>query len=169
MSLPLDGPIVAIFIVLPLLLPLVIGIILLIGFRSDELHALIALFTLKPVLAYPIWFYITTEIETVWYDNWFDSVKQLLGGWLALIPAIILTIGIIYTFRKMFVQQLAWIFLYLDILRMLNTFILSSSDRMDNFSFPFGLVLPSVIAILALTIVVVRNKKMNSTLSSQQE
>lgn len=167
MSLTLDGPLLALIIGLPLVIPFVIGIILWVGFPTDELHGLISLFTLKPVLAYPIWFYITTNIEPVWHDNWIDDVERLFGGWLALIPAIILTIGITLTFRKMFTQQLAWIFLYLDILRMLNTFILSSSDGLDYFSAPFGLVLPSLIAILALIIVGVRDKKMNSALTSQ--
>ncbi len=169
MSLTLDGPLLVIFIVLPLLLPFVAGIVLLVWFRKDELNRLIALFTLKPVLAYPLWFYITTTIGTHWYDNWFDNVKQLLGGWLPLIPAIILTIGIIYAFRNMFTHQLAWLFLGLDILRMLNTLILASSDEMDNFSFPFGLVLPSMIAILALIIVVTHNKTVKSGLSTLQK
>jgi hypothetical protein len=169
MSLTLDGPLLVIFIVLPLLLPFVAGIVLLVWFRKDELDRLIALFTLKPVLAYPLWFYITTTIGTYWYDNWFDNIKQLLGSWLPLIPAIILTIGIIYTFRNMFTHPLAWLFLGLDILRMLNTFILASSDEMDNFSFPFGLVLPSMLAILALIIVATRSKTVNSALSTLQE
>jgi hypothetical protein len=169
MSLTLDGLLIVIFIVLPLLLPFIVGIVLLVWFRKDELNRLIALFTLKPVLAYPIWFYITSTIGTHWYDNWFDNVKQLLGSWLPLIPAIIFTIGIIYIFRNMFTHQLAWIFLGLDTLRMLNTFILASSDEMDNFCFPFGLVLPSIIAILALIIVVVRTKNVSSDLSIFQE
>ena len=169
MSLTLDGPLLVIFIVLPLLLPLVAGIILLVWYRKAEINRLIALFTLKPVLAYPLWFYITTTISTYWYDNWFDNINQLFGDWLPLIPAIILTIGIIYTFRNMFTHQLAWLFLGLDILRMLNTLLLASSDEMDYFSFPFGLLLPSIIAILALIIVVTRSKTMSSALSTLQE
>ena len=161
-----DTPLYLLFIALPLALPLVVGMIILVGYRKGEINRVIGFFTIKPVLAYPLWFYITTTIGTYWYDNWFDNIKQLLGSWLPLIPAIILTIAIIYVFRNMFTYRLAWLFLGLDILRMLNTLILASSDEMDNFSFPFGLVLPSMIAVLALIIVVTRNKTMKSDLST---
>ena len=69
----------------------------------------------------------------------------------------------------MFTHPLAWLFLGVDILRMLNTLILASSDEMDNFSFSFGLVLPSMIAILALIIVIARSKTVDSSLSTLQE
>jgi hypothetical protein len=169
MSLTLDGPLLVIFIVLPLLLPSVAAIVLLVWFRKDELNCLIALFTLKPVLAYPLWFYITSTVGTRWYDNWFDNINQSFGALLPLIPAIILTIGTIYSFRNMFTHQLAWLFLGLDVLRMLNTLMLASSDEMDGFSLPFGLVLPSMIAVLALIIVATRRKTVSSTLSTLPE
>ena len=85
-----DTPLYLLFIVLPLALPFVAGMVILVGYWKDELDRLIGLFAIKPVLAYPLWFYITTTIGTYWYDNWVDNFKQLLGSWLPLIPAIIL-------------------------------------------------------------------------------
>ena len=164
-----DTPFYLLFIGLPLALPFVVGIVILVGYWEDELNRLIGFFTIKPVLAYPIWFYLTTTIGTYWYDNWFDNIKQLLGSWLPLIPAIILTVGIICAFRNMVTYHLAWLFLGLDILRMLNTFILADSDEMDNVAFPFGLALPSMIAILALIIVTTRKKAVIYDLSPFQE
>ena len=76
---------------------------------------------------------------------------------------------IIYVSRNMFTNWLAWVFLGFDILRMLNTYILASSDEMDNFSFPFGLALPSVIAILALIIATTRKKTVSYRLPTFQE
>jgi hypothetical protein len=159
-----DTPLYLLFIVLPLALPFVVGIVILVGYGKNGLNRLIGFFTIKPVLAYPLWFYITNAVETRWYDNWFDAINQSFGPLLPLIPAIILSIVISYIFRDMFIHPLTWLFLGLDILRMLNTFILASSDEMDNFSLPFGLALPSMIAILALIIVTTRNKTINSNL-----
>ena len=164
-----DTPLYLLFIVLPLALPLVVGIVILVGYCETELNRLIGFITLKPVLAYPLWFYITTTVGTTWYDNWFDNINQSFGSLLPLIPAIILSVLIVYVFRNMFTHRLAWLFLGLDILRMLNTLLLASSDEMDNFSLPFGLALPSVIAILALIIVSTRSKTVSSSLSTFQE
>src|SRR5215212_7471935 len=123
-----DTPLYLLFIVLPLALPLIVGIVILVGYGKDELNRLIGFFTIKPVLAYPLWFYITNTVETRWYDNWFDAINQSLGPVLSLLPAIILSIVICYVFRDMFIHPLAWLFLGLDILRMLNTVLLASSD-----------------------------------------
>jgi hypothetical protein len=163
-----DTPFYLLFIVLPLALPLVVGIVILVGFWEDELNRLIGFITIKPVLAYPLWFYITTTVVDTWYDNWFDNIKQSFGSLLPLMPAMILSISIGYVFRIMFTHRLAWFFLGLDILRMLNTLILASSDEMDNFSLPFGLVLSSMVALLAIIIVVTRGKTVKPGLSTLQ-
>lgn len=153
-------PLYLFFIVLPLGLPLVAGIIILAGYRKDELNRLMGLIAIKPVLAYPIWFYLMNTVSTTWYDSWLDKIN---GPLLPLIPAIMLSIVIVYVSRNMFAHGLAWLFLGLDILRMLNTFILASSDEMDDFSLWFGLLLPSAVAILALIIAMNRNNAQESS------
>jgi len=157
-----DTPLYLLFVALPLMLPLAAGLVILVGYGNDELNRLVGFITIKPVIAYPIWFYLAMTVSTTWYDNWFDTINQSLGHLLPILPAIFLTIGIVYTFRSTFADLLAWLFLGLDLLRMFNTLILSNSDDLDGYTLPFGLVLPSVIAILALVIVVTRRKRMLS-------
>jgi hypothetical protein len=153
------------FFVLPLAMPLVAGLIVLVGYGRDELNWMIGCITIKPVLAYPLWFYLANTVGATWYDNWLDNFTQTTGPLLPFLPAIILSIVIICVFRNMFVHRLAWLFLGLDILRMLNTFALTSSD-FKFWSLAFGILLPSMIAILALMIVTTRNKTINSSLSA---
>ncbi len=136
---------------LPILLPFLIGSAILVFSWKDELNRLIGFFTLKPVLAYPLWFYISTTVIDTWYDNWLDHIIHSFGTLLPLVPAIILSIIIIYSFRAMFTNRLAQLFLGLDILRMVNTFILANTS-MGDFFLLFGLILPSLIAVLALGI-----------------
>jgi hypothetical protein len=153
------------FFVLPLAMPFVVGLIVLVGYGKDELNRLIGCITIKPVVAYPLWFYLTNVVGTTWYDNSLDDITQSAGPLFALLPAIILSIVIVLVFRNTFTHRIAWLFLGLDILRMLNTLMLTSSD-FQFWLFAFGILLPSMIAILALIIVTTRKKTINSSLST---
>lgn len=98
------------FVGLPLVLPFIIGILILAGFWKDEVSRLVGVFTLKPVLAYPIWFYLTLQIFSD-----YSYLRQEYGGdivfLIPLIPAIALTIIIFFMFRDLFkTSQLARLF-----------------------------------------------------------
>lgn len=157
----LDNEFYFIFVGLPILLPFLIGSAILVLFWKDKLNRLIGFFTLKPVLAYPLWFFISDTVVGTLHDNWFDNITKSFGNLLPLVPAIILSLGIIYLFRGMFTNRLAQLFLGLDILRMLNTFMMVSTNAI-YFFMTFGLLLPSLIAFLALGIAWKRKSLINS-------
>jgi hypothetical protein len=161
----LNEPFYWLFFALPLTMPLVVGLIILVVYRNDMLNRLIGCITIKPVVAYPLWYYLLNTVGTTLYNNWLDNVTQPTGPLVPLLPAIILSIVIVYAFRNTFTQRLAWLFLGLDVLRMLNTLVLTSSD-LNFWLLTFGILLPSIIAILALIIVTSRNTAINSSLSA---
>ncbi len=160
-----------------LIIPLIIGIVLLTRYGKDKLLQLVAWFTLKPLVAYPIWALIRLSISPIRIglqpspSNPLNDYRLDLkaSGW-ALIPSVILTLAIIYIFRKSFKSISARVFLLGDILRWLYTFAVS----ILIFNFPtnppyFGLVLvaigfliPSIYAIIALIFANSRYKSLMS-------
>ncbi len=145
--------------VLPLLLPLIIGIVILVGFWKDELSRMGGFFTLKPVLAYPLWFYIILQ-----YFVSSSSESNPVEGFIPLIPGIVLTVIIAYRFRRLIASnQIAKLFLALDVFRWMYTFSLGFQVDPNIW---FGLVFPSIYALLAVIIVLVRNRKLSKIESS---
>jgi hypothetical protein len=148
----MENDIVLEFLILPMLLPFLIGLIMLILFRKDAVSRLVGMFTLKPVIAYPLWFLLfLTDLSNS------NSLIYVIG----LIPAVLLTIGIVLLNRKVFAKSLipAAIFLGLDALRMLNTLLTWAGLGDENplpILFYFGLALPSLIAVAALVFTIAR-------------
>jgi hypothetical protein len=80
----------------PLVLPLIIGIIILTRFGKEKPIRLIAFFTLKPVLAYPLWVLIRFSISPLRFglmpgppNPLGDILLDLRASLLAAIPAIL--------------------------------------------------------------------------------
>jgi|GEM_PF-1653888 len=152
------------FLCVPLLLPFLAGLLMLFFFRKDKMSLLAALFTLKPVAAYPIWWWLFSLLQNANFPDWLSALESPLLSFLPLVPAILLTAMIVFAFRTLFKQRwLAWLWLGGDILRWLNTFILfafpgnsETSSSVMLIVFTFGLVFPSFYALLALVIVTTR-------------
>jgi hypothetical protein len=148
----MENDIVLEFLILPMLLPFLIGLIMLILFRKDAVSRLVGMFTLKPVIAYPLWFLLfLTDLSNS------NSLIYVIG----LIPAVLLTIAIVLLNWKVFQRSMipAAIFLGLDALRMLNTLLTwvgVGDEKPVPILFYFGLVLPSLIAVAALVFAIVR-------------
>ena len=142
--------------VLPLFVPLILGVIIWIRFSSDKLSRLASLFTLKPILAYPLWFFI--------FLSGFRNLSNPDPGTelLSLLPGAILSVAIVYRYRDLINEDgLAKWFLGLDIYRMFNTllFMEATFANITGYIFLFiGLVLPSAYAVFALIAAIRRNK-----------
>jgi hypothetical protein len=147
-----ENDIVLQFLILPIILPFLFGLIMLILFRKDAASRLVAMVTLKPVIAYPVWFlFLLTDLS----NNNFSTIV------IGLIPAVSLTVGIVLLNRKVFFKYkiLAAIFLGLDASRMLNTLLIWAGlgdEPPEPILFSFGLALPSLIAVAALVFTIAR-------------
>ncbi|OIN95327.1 MAG: hypothetical protein AUJ21_03365 [Anaerolineae bacterium CG1_02_58_13] len=152
----------------PLALPLIIGIIILTRFEKENLIRLVASFTLKPVVAYPFWILIRFGISPLRIglmpaplDLLGDLLLDLRASLLAAIPAIALTLAIVYVFRQVFKARSAQLFLIGDVVRWFYTFVVSVTVFNYSGSPPYlgmllifiGFLLPSVYAIAALIFV----------------
>lgn len=137
--------------VLPLILPLILGGIILKRFRQYELSRMAGIFTLKPILMYPLWYFFFMDLSVSFFED-----SSFLAGVLSVIPAIFITILIFARFRNLFsLDRLAWLFLVGDILRWLNTILfMSSSSGTTFYVFLYvGLSLPSLYAVIAFIII----------------
>jgi hypothetical protein len=147
------------FVVLPLILPLIIGLVIIFVFNREELDRMAGLFVFKPVIAYPIWFFG----PLAWLQQETTGVRAL-DSVLLLLPGLVLPIIIVYPFRHLFSKhRLVWLFLMGDILRWGNTWLVFGfGEDMGN---PFvssllwvGLVYPSVYSIVVLIILLVHRR-----------
>jgi len=148
--------------VLPLLFPFGAGIFILVSNWKDEISRYIGFLTLKPVIAYPIWFVISFSD---WFNKVYDTNPVLIAA-VPLIPGIVLTLIIVYSFRHLFgIDRVVWLFLIGDVIRWMNTFIFTAftnSNIVFNifiFLVFFGLYFPSLYAVVAL--IVVRKRAVN--------
>jgi len=147
------------FIALPLLLPLIIGLIIIFVFWKDELGRMAGFFVFKPVVAYPIWLWGSFA----WVNQETTRIKAL-DSLLLLLPGLVLTVVIVYPFRHFFFQhRLAWLFLIGDILRWGNTWLVTGSgldfqNRVLENLVQGGLIYPSVYAITILVIILVHKR-----------
>jgi hypothetical protein len=144
------------FIILPLLLPLITGLITIFIFWKDELGRMVGFFVFKPVIAYPIWFWG----PFAWLNQATTHIK-VLDSVLLFLPGLVLTVIIVYPFRHLFYQhRLAWLFLIGDILRWGNSWLLASSGlgipeikrSVLEILIWGGLIYPSVYSVAALVI-----------------
>ena len=159
--------------VVTLTLPAIIGIILITRFGKDKLVRLIALFTLKPIVAYPLWLLIRFNLSPIRFglmpglpNPSEDILLDVKASLFALIPAVALTLGILLVFWQSFQAKSAWLFLVGDAIRWLYAFFVS----VTIFNYPtnppylgllfiiVGSLFPSVYAVVALTFVNSRNR-----------
>jgi hypothetical protein len=134
------------------ILPLWVGIKL-IGEAQrgrDSLYLMAGLFTLKPLLATPLWAVLLG----------FRSMPSILTVFLSLLPAVLLTTAIVVIFRPVFanksLRSKAWLLLGLDWVRWGNTLLLSLqtpiASRAALVHAIAGLLLPTVYALVAYKI-----------------
>ena len=168
----------------PLALPLIIGIIILTHFGKEKSIRLAAFFTLKPVVAYPLWVLIRFSISPLRFglmpgppNPLGDILLDLRASLLAAIPAIALTIAIVYVFRQLFKARSALLFLMGDVLRWVYTFVVSVTVFNYSGNFPYlgilliiiGFLLPSIYAIAALIFVTSRHNSLLNIAKVQRE
>lgn len=85
------------FLYVPLILPFVTGLLMLILLRKDKLSLLAALFTLKPVIAYPIWWRLAILLTV----DPPEGMSAPISSFLSILPAILLTAIIVFLFRSL--------------------------------------------------------------------
>jgi hypothetical protein len=135
--------------ILPLLvLPLLIGGYLLSRSSASPVTTFMALLTLKPVLATPLWLGLVQLSAT---PSWTDPIPDAL---LYALPGIGLTLLIMLSCRASLKGQSAGlivILLLLDTLRWGSTVLTQGMDRPPGaeFLFMLSLMMPSVFAIVA--------------------
>jgi hypothetical protein len=148
---------VFVFILPAFTLPVIIGPILLLKFR-DELGKMAAWFTLKPLLATPLWIVSLFMIDSS------SSLNPKILQTLTMLPAILLTLLLVLRFRKVIPMESksAAVLIILDALRWLNTYIWLATGGKPYLQDPFllaGWILPNLYAVIALVIMGMRKRK----------
>ncbi len=135
-----------------LISPLIIGACILIFLRGRKFGTLAGLFTLKPVLATPLWLLVLDTAAPALPD-----LSQEAMAALSLLPAVILTAIIVLVFRRLYWPGtiIAYVLLAGDVIRWLNTYALTTSITLEM-AFLTAFILPSAYAILALVIVLLQ-------------
>jgi hypothetical protein len=140
----------------PLSIPFAVGLFILVRYWKDDVGRFIGFLSLKPVIAYPIWFFISWSD---WYSKVYDNSRPVLMAVFPLLPGIFLTLITVNFFRYLFkIEKVAWLFLIGDIIRWANTFVFSAF--VDNnivlnlfvFLAFFGLAFPSIYTIIAFIV-----------------
>ncbi len=142
-----------VFAVPALILPLILGIIILFAYRT-RLGRLLAAFSLKPVIATPLW--ASLIAWAISYPNLAETNSPLIT--LSLLPGVVLTLIIVLIFKDLYrpVRGIPYLFLALDLFRWLDTYAMVRSLYPDGISLLFialalgAILLPSAYAVLAL-------------------
>lgn len=150
--------------ILPFLLPAgVIGLFILIKFRSSRFAVLTGLLTIKPLLATPIWFYIYSL-----YLNHYGTCQIHPAYVFTALPGIGLTILLALLFRDQFSgknSKQVYILLVLDTIRWSNSVLFLPhcpplhelwKDLYPSF---FGLAFPTIFSLVSIYFVAVSKKK----------
>lgn len=137
-------------------LPIILGPIILYRYK-DDLSKLAAWFSLKPLLATPLW-----AIASAWLAE--TRINQEIAKILSLLPAVALTGIIVWRFKHLLRNEVGMVSLFLgaDAIRWLNTFAWMQFDGRGQLNDPFftaGWILPNVYSIMALAIVWLRSRK----------
>ena len=145
----------------PLIVPIIIGTILLIRSKKHRFGLLAAIFTLKPIIAYPVWFFA--------YNNYYDNRNISVTSLIAILPGVVLTLIIIYQFRSLFILKtnhwVAWLLLSFDVLRLVSVYLYSLggespfSKFIDVFSISSALMMslnPTLYSFIALFLIMIR-------------
>jgi hypothetical protein len=140
----------------PIILPFVLGGLILKKYFQDGLSRLIGLFVVKPVVSYPLWFFI--------FNSPFigDTLRLLL---LAFIE-VVLTVGVIILLKSIFHAKSwrLWLIILIDVSRWFVTFIGFFSLANSSFGTTqwwlalMNFAYPSFLAILAWVILLARDR-----------
>lgn len=139
-------------------LPVIAGIILPIYFRDDPIHGLAEAFTLKPLIATPVWLYILLTL----------APPGKTASPVTLIPGIGLTLVIVYAFRGLFrtetktflillgADAIRWLYSFAYLRLATGTF---NEPIVENPLYLIGLILPNAYATLAFVILWIRRSR----------
>lgn len=139
------------------ILPVIAGPVILRLFRDDPVRGLAGWFTLKPLIATPIWIFIV-------------SLSDGPKGWVlpfSLLPGIGLTLYLVYKFRHLLdaERKIFTVLLAGDALRWLNSFVflLASGGTFPGWNeeipYRIGVILPNAYAVMAFVILWLRRKR----------
>ena len=150
-------PLVLIFTSPAFVLPLILGPIILRKFVDDSLSRLAGVFTLKPLVATPLW-----ALSLVLLDEL--KLPKDIGPALSLIPAIVLTVMIVWRYNNLFKTEtrIASVLAGADAIRWLNTFAWMQSGghaRITDTFLMAGWILPNAYAVMSLVILWLRARK----------
>lgn len=152
---------------IPLVFPLIVGVIILKFNKSDELTSLIGFLTLKPAVTFPIWFVIYFILSLVFPEGVNYSIQTNysinipIASVAAIAPGVILTFCLFIIFKRVFrTTKAAWLFLIGDIIRWSYTWVLSITlpEHLDTFAC-VGFIIPSIYAVAAIAFLESRSKK----------
>lgn len=155
------------------LLPLTCGLLILWRYRQNSVERLAGIFTIKPLIATPIWALIAslvTSSRSTWtssplYGSTYDSSYLSTPlYWLTLVPGLGLTIAILCLFRHLYrgKSMSAFVLLGCDVVRWTTTFLLYPAWM--NFvlwpaTYWIGLLLPNLYALVAVGIIVWQSRQ----------
>jgi hypothetical protein len=139
------------------ILPLIAGPLILVFFRKDPLARLAAFFTLKPIIATPVWILLYQLTLSVHY------IYHTFAFYLAtLLPGFLITLILVYGYRFLFRSSPVFFSLLigLDVVRWSYTFFLflpvlgfSPVELVEGPWFTVALVFPNLYAAMALILV----------------
>ena len=131
------------FVVLPFIVPLIVGSYLLYKYKSehDRMLLMAGLLTLKPILTTPIWLLIASRT--------YNELQPQIAAFLGILPGASLTALTVLGFRSQFSGRhagRAWTLLAFDSVRWINTFLYASTSM--GVTAILGLALPTIYALL---------------------
>lgn len=153
---PIEGILVVLIFTAPaFVLPLILGPIILRSFGADTLSRMAGWFSMKPLLATPLWALIVTLEGRTTFHQALDAAPTL-------IPGIGLTLWIVWRYRHLLRTELALVILLIvmDVPRWLNSFAwLTIDSSADSPFYVAGLILPNAYAAISLAIAWLRQRR----------
>ena len=145
------------------ILPLIAGPLILVFFRKDPFSRMAAFFTLKPVIATPLWILLYQLTLSIHYT--YHTFAFYLA---TLLPGFLITLILVYGYRFLFRSSplVFSLLVGLDVVRWSYTFFLflpvlgfSPVELAKNPWFIIALVLPNLYTGMALSLVLFRQKR----------
>jgi hypothetical protein len=135
-------------------LPLILGLTTRFYFKKDELSRMAGWFSLKPILATPLWALMISIGNST-------HLSRDLQAALGLIPGIGLTLWIVWKYRHLLRTETGTVTLLLlgDALRWLNSFAWVIDNALDSPFYTAGLILPNAYALMAFVIAWLRKRR----------
>jgi len=150
--------------IMPLLLPPgLIGLFILIKYRSSKFAKFTGLLTLKPLIATPIWFYIYNV-----YSRNYNTCEIHPAYIFTALPGLGITILLVLFFSKELFgrnRKLVYILIFLDTIRWSNSVIFFPHcpplHELWKVIFPalFGLAFPTIFSLVAIYFIIKKENK----------